>query len=634
MSYSTQLCGQHRPDLESSCKNFVEGVYPTGGELTDELWRILAEEIPSPRAVAADCPTLVLCKELLLQPSARTAWPRQLRQDDNFPGLLYSMVEWTELLQWMDTAPLGAEGSIQERLAEARELGQRIEKRVGYYLPLKAWFFREMARWVGMGGGDPLPWVERSLAQAARLGQWGEVARCRNFLTFSQTEASVCISDLQKRELGPLLGTVPYITDSSTQPELCSRLLTSLLQLVPMESALWLEKKADWEVLDWFPRDVTPRYSRRLVEQCLQTQELSWGKPDQLQANYSLFLSEVRSLIACPIGATGVLFAWQSAQQNWLSQDQVEAFQFLARLAGQLQVNLQLAENIQSQLIQSRRLHRRWQLVMENSAELGLAELDDEGRLLYWNGAFQRLFASVCQGQRASQLLPECDRWRDQFELTSVTHKRSRSRLVRLTTGTQPRWIQLTDWRVPEESGIFRAALDVSRHDVVHWFDHLEQMRHLLASNLHDGPAQSAAAGALNSPGLDWRAANEQVRYRLDFLRSPWVEGEEPFEWLLEYTETHFPESQIFSERQNPSLSRSQAQFLQRCRLGVLDLLKDYPEALQELFFASGSLTWKPAVNVVLPETLRSLLDCGTEVLGGSWSCGLGYFSISFDKDS
>jgi len=624
-TWSELLCGRHRPELEAPASAFLQGYEPLRPPLLQKLWRELQD---GQQEMEDGDPILVACLRAIQDPASVAEWSAELRQGDHFAGFLARLLEWTELLDWMDTAPPGQEVEVERQMPRARRLGQWLEARHESNRPLRAWFLREKARLVGLEGGDPLPWIERSLQQAAHLQQWREVAQVRVFLQFSGSEGISVLSNRQKRELAPLLAAVPELAGAPGLNELRRGLLSSLLQLIPMEAALWLEKDGDWEVKEWAPRHISPRYSHRLVETCHRTQELTWGQPEQLEASRSLLLSEVRSLVALPIGKDGVLFAWQSAAQEWLTQDQIEALQFLARLGSQLQSNLALSEQIGEDLLQAQRLHRRWQRIFHDTPGLALAELDDEGRLLDWNQAFRNLFGEVAAGTSASQLLPEPERHRDLEGLLQLSQEEARSRLIRLGGAQEPCWVQITDWRVPDQPGFCRAVLDVSRHDVAHWFDYLEELRHRLASDLHDGPAQMAAALQLSEGGQQSREVYASLRNRLDFLRSPWIEQRDPETKLADVLRQYLPYCQVDWEARTIDLSRSQQQFLQRVWLGVIETLSTQAPP-QQIRVGSTWLEWSPSCEVHLEPSFQHLVECGLEVLGGSWECRAGRFEVS-----
>ncbi|MBT9589211.1 hypothetical protein IV102_38135 [bacterium] len=627
---SEWLWGYARPELEAQAVRFLQGHEPSQPAMLHKLWLHLQDggQCLEESDFVSE-PVLAGCIQALQNPASVSHWPAELRSGDHFSGFLARLLEWTELQEWMDTAPVGQEGEIEKQLPRARLYCQWLRARVDGNLPLRAWFLREKARLIGLEGGDPLPWLEQGLRQAGRLQQWSEVAQIRHFLQYSDSDGQAALSGRQKRELAPLLEAVPQLASASCVDELRQRLLTTLLQLVPMEAALWLEKEQDWQVKEWAPPHVAPRYSHRLVDTCFRTQELSWGQPEQLEASRSLLLSEVRCLIAVPLGKNGVLFAWQSDQQSWLNQDQIEALQFLARLGGQIQSNLTLSHKIAEDLQQARMLHGRWQRIFHDTPDLALAELDDAGRLVDWNVAFAGLFGDARVGTLASQLLPEPERNRDLQGLQELPQQGVRSRLVRLGTSEAPCWVQLSDWRVAEQSGSFRAVLDVSSHDVTHWFDYLEELRHRLASDLHDGPAQLAAALQLSQDTAQAGEVYASLRNRLDFLRSPWIDGRPPMDRMHDAFRHYLPTCQVEWKAESAGLSRSQQQFTQRALLGVIEELSQQgpPRRVEA---DSTWLSWSPATDMQLTETFQQLLDSGLEVLGGNWSCQPGLFRILF----
>jgi hypothetical protein len=314
---------------------------------------------------------------------------------------------------------------------------------------------------------------------------------------------------------------------------------------------------------------------------------LSWGQPEQLRASRSILLSEVRCLLAVPVGERGVLFAWQSTQQSLLSVGQIETLKFLAGLTTTLLSNLALTEAARLDLEQSERVHRRWNRIFHEVSDIALAELADDGTLTAWNHTFQQLFPSARRGELASQLLPESERQRlGQFE-------QGDSHLLRIDRHGQPRWYQLTDWRVAGQPGSYRALLDVSEREVEQWLDFLEETRHRLAADLHDGPSQIAAILNMQEPSDKVTHFFESLRSQLEFLRSPWREGRDPWRWIQELGARCFPQCRL-DLRPGP-LEVSQQQCLYRILLAVLEPLG---EELSELSLESNpggaQISWLP----------------------------------------
>ncbi|MBT9586735.1 hypothetical protein IV102_25555 [bacterium] len=134
---------------------------------------------------------------------------------------------------------------------------------------------------------------------ASRLDQRSEAARNRAFLALQRSDTESALDRTQQSQLKRLLESVPAMARATSASQL-RKLLLETLQLVPLEAALWLEKEADWAVLEWFPHSIHPRYSRSLLEACRSSGELCWGQPEQLLASRSILLSEVRSIPSWP----------------------------------------------------------------------------------------------------------------------------------------------------------------------------------------------------------------------------------------------------------------------------------------------------------------------------------------------
>ena len=628
MTAARLLTGIDAPPLDSEARAFLRGQRPGSNVVMQSLWNQLwTGEAKVPLATSPAEQRLLLCLQALLDPSQLQEWPEALLEGEDFPAYLARLLAWTRLQEWMDKAPPEQEAEFLHQLERARYHCHWLEQRHHDFLPLQAWFWREKARLEGFQGRDPLPCLERSLRLAGSLGQLVEVGLCRAFLAESSSDPESVLDARQRQQLQPLLAGVPDLVAATCIEDLRRQLLTTVLDLVPMEASLWLEKAEEWSVLDWWPKTAHPRYSSSLVEECWRSQELSWGQPEQLRASRSILLSEVRCLLAVPVGERGVLFAWQSTQQTSLSTGQIETLKFLAGLTSTLLSNLALTEAARLDLEQSERVHRRWNRIFFEVGEIAMAELADDGTLIAWNHTFHRLFPSARLGGLASQLLPESQRQRDQQRLGQL--EQGDSNLLRIDRDGQPRWYQLTDWKVPGQPGSYRALLDVSEREVDQWFDFLEESRHRLAADLHDGPAQIAAVLNMQEPCEKVTHFFESLRTQLDFLRSPWREEQDPWTWLQEWGGRCFPKCRL-------DLRPGQLEIgLQKCLYRILlAVLQPLGAELSALSFqanpAESQISWFPKLELTLPEPTRRLILCKLEILGGVWRLEPGRLSLAF----
>ncbi len=599
-------------------KDFLRGREPREPADLKTLWKVLVQGQPIPLVETAESP-LQRCLQALAQPDTLRDWPEDLLEGDDFPGFLARLLAWTRLLQAVEDSPVHLEVQLTEQLELCHRHQDWLEVRADRYPIVRAWYWREKARLVGMLEGDPLPWLEKSLRQAADLQQWHELEKVRAFLVDSGEEVTAHRPDWQKRRLERFLAALPALAAADSREKLTRALLENLLSLLPLDSVLWLRKDDDWQVVDWLPRELHPRYSRSLVDECRQNQELSWGRPDQMQASRSILLAEVQSVLALPVNTEEVVFAWQSSKQPWLDEEQAEVAQFLVRLAATLQrknVDLDLAR---SHLARAQRLHRQWRIVFEQSP-LAMAEGDEEGRILDFNPAFARVFGQARAGLYASELLLESDQSEDRERLQNL--QGHSSQLIRLEREGAPRWYQITDWKVPEQPGFFRILVDVGAEDVALWSDYLEELNHQLASDLHDGAIQLAAAENLSQPSQSSQQHYRELRNCLDAWRSPWLDGSSLEDWMWEALHRHLPECRGQLEMPPVDWPRPRQQTALRIAMAMLQALRlENPPAELQLTFQmeSAELGWQPISQLSLGASLHDYLQRRLDVTGGSY---------------
>ncbi|MBS2036008.1 hypothetical protein JST97_13550 [bacterium] len=430
--------------------------------------------------------------------------------------------QWAAMQEEMDQAPLEREHWVRSQFRASREQARLLELDLAAHPDHQSTYFRERARLEGFLGGDPLPWLRRSLESAARLEQWDEIERTRDFLKGYPDPA------FNQSRLRPLFDALPMLTQAQSVEALRRATLVTVLKLAPLRGVLWLERSGIWQVEDWEPLGAYPRFSLTLAEECWKSQDLVWGGPDQVRASRSLLLSEIRCLLALPVGDSGVLFGWQAEGQTWLSLEQIHAVRFLAQIVSALVRNLEGTRQAYLELERAEQLRQRWQQIFQQAGPLALAEWDEDERVVAWNPLFGSLFPRVFKGLELKRLAAP-EQWR--------------SNMVRLEISGGPRWFQFTRWRVPEHPGSYSALVDVTENELQLWFDHIDEARQLLASDLHDGPAQIAATLSLVEP--EARPILEEVRRELDFLSSPSYQSRSPWEWLEHLRMRYFPSFQL-----------------------------------------------------------------------------------------
>lgn len=524
-----------------------------------------------------------LCREALRNPGSLKDWPEALLEGSDYAGCLARLIGWTRLQEAIEQAPPG------QPLSSWLEMSQRQADWLEGRIPeaLEAWFFREKARLVGFQGGDNLPWLRRSLHSAAAHGQLDELEKTRAFL---ETEPE---PGQPRPQLERLLRAAGGMVEAESVAELARQTVQAVHDLLPLSAAVWLEKQTAWEALAWFPLQVTPRFSQSVLERCLETRELTWGGPQQLEASRSVLLSKVRCLLALPLGGQHALFLWQSEEEDWLGNEQLEVLHFLAQLASLLNNNLYLTGQAQSELEAAQRTHARWEALFEQSEQVAIAELDAAGSVLRANPAYQRL--------------PQLPPLRPGLS----------TQLVRLGDGPQTRWYQVSEWKVPEESGSYRALTDVSEREIPAWFAYLEELRQKLAADLHDGPAQLAVVLQMLEGSPQTQDLYQEIRNRLDWLRSPWLENQDPTDWLRQLVERRFLQVEWRQSAGFERLGVDQAQTSIRLVVHCLEQLERVPELkrLEMEWGVSPCLRWLPAVPVGLPPTAYQALRARLEIL-------------------
>lgn len=612
------VCATSDSQWEAPCRDFLEGRQPQDFPDLQALWERLVHN-RRPSGIGKATTPLHRCLLALENPQTLSDWPEELLEGDHFPGFLARLLSWTRLLQALDDAPAHLEAMVCQQLERCEGHLAWLDSRAQQFPAVLSWYWREKARLLGMLGGDPLPWLEKSLRQAAALQQWHEVELVRAFLVDNGEERTPHLPEPQRQRLDLLLEALPALAAAPDEQSLRRTLLENLLSLLPLDSVLWLRKDGDWHVPDWLPREIHPRFSRSLVEECRESQELSWGRPEQLEASRSILLAEVQSVLALPVGPDEVVFAWQSRKQPWFDEEHAEVAQFLVRLAATLQRKLQDSQVTRLHLQEAERLHQQWQTVFDRSP-LAMAELEEDGRISALNETFSQIFPEARQGAWASDLLEEQDRAPDRQRLRQL--QGCSSQMVRLHVNSTPRWFQVTDWKVPEQPGSFRVLVDIGDSDLVLWTDYLEELNHQLASDLHDGPVQLAAARNLSQPDENTQVHYNELRNCLDAWRSPWLDGSSLESWCQEAFHHHLPDCQGQLQMPPEHWPRPQQQTALRLFMGVLQALRlgPLPDQLQLSFSEQGAeVTWQPATPLPLDGELEDLIVRRMDVSQGRY---------------
>lgn len=566
-----------------------------------------------------------LCLAALVNPQSLKQWPLDLLESDRAAGLLGQLAGWTYLQDAIEKAPpmLPVEASLEK----SRVMAARLLPFFQSSWFLSSWFWRERARLTGMQGRDPLPELEKSLQLATHYGQLAEIGKCRTFLVRGGPEESIFLEPGQRADLAQLLEITSRLARCHRLQELRESLVAAAYSLAPLAGVVWLSKPAEWEALSWSPPGSTPRFSQSVAEKCRISKELTWGQPEQLHASRSVMLSQVQCLLALPLDEENVLFVWQSENHPWLSTEELRVLSFLCRLAQVVHHNLRLIEQARSELELVQRAQRRWESLFAEAQEVSLAEVDDQHRILRCNPAFQQLFPLAQPGVHVSDLLP--DPALDRQRLS--TSGRAGSCLVRLGEGAQSRWIQVSDWKVSGQSGAFRALVDLTERELSVWFEYLEEFRHLLAADLHDGPVQLAAVGNLTQDSPRAGSIYRELRDRLNWLRSPWLEGLQPEAWLEEFLRGYLSGCQLELSGSFQGLTRMQEQGLFRILLSVIEKLA--AGGMEKLRLELGRLTrvcWTPATELELDLDARAWVNARVQLLHAEMNLLPGDLRLTF----
>lgn len=437
---------------------------------------------------------------------------------------------WESQLKDWDEAPLAREMHVRQ---EALALGRKLDR---YPLPAgeEARYWRLRSRLACLSDwSHALEPARQSIQWAARLQQWDELEKNLQFLReLESLEAQEAASGA---DTGPLLEATLRLASCATRAELRSATLELALELTSLSQLSWLDRsEGRWEALAWLPNESWPRYSEQVLNRCRAAGATLFGESTEMGDSRSLLLSDLKMMVAVPIlweqQFFGILYS--ELEESGLHAGSLRLLEYLAGIVAATAQRLVTEEQARWAFEQAEYLNKL-RRKMAAGTTLGLALADRQGRLEQWNAAFAQLWD---EPPVAGSLL-----W-EMFSGQEQILDRERSSGVCLAvqrTRSGRRWLQINDWELESEDKRVRCVLDLSAQEPEQWSAFLEEMRHELAADLHDGPAQTAAALQLDERGgAAWALA---VR-RLQALRSPWLEGNDPEEQLQLWLRSWLPE--------------------------------------------------------------------------------------------
>lgn len=410
------------------------------------------------------------------------------------------MEQFLQDIDTLDALPLEAEGHFQASLK------QLLARRPPSPEPTQwARYARYRARLSEMAGhSDTLDWARRSLEAAAAHQQWSELEATTDFLRGligSQPDVRV-----NQPGLTVLTEAVVKLASCHALSELRRTHLELLLEHTSLPAASWHELEGGrWVARDWRPAGPMPPFRPTLLDRCAES-----GQPlaSELLASHS----ETAAVLAVPVARAGKTVAVLSCTGPYPKE--MRLIELFSSLSCVIFERIQAADRRAQMRERTERLHRRWQEILQLSPA-GLALLNQQGDIVQANPAYQQLLPGPLPIQEGSRLIEQ-----------------------RLPA---PRWLQVNDCPLPMRGSTMRTVVDLSGQEASRWLRFLEEGRHILASDIHDGPCQLAAVANLQQGTADSQSILQTVLRRMAALRSPWVEGKAPGSLLVAYAQTLLP---------------------------------------------------------------------------------------------
>jgi len=420
--------------------------------------------------------------------------------------------------------------SLREALRTAREATPRLSR----HLLLRPHLHRELA-WRAAARGHvarPRRFLQVALKEAQEMEMSGELRECEEMRTrLKQSDLldpapAPTLSQLDRYE--GLLEAGRRLAEPSEEQEIIRVLTREAGRLLRPEAAVWLEPaESGWrEVGLWSPSGARPMVSQTLVEAALEA-----GQPvreSAAAASESLLLADVRSGLAVPAGQRGILYLQHRGVEGLFSGEEERLAGFLLGLG---QTALEVAERHRAARQAGQRLREEERLFRSffESAACGLALTDAAGTLLEGNPALARMLAvppAQLPGSSFQEYLFHADRAGDRSTLKAARRGRRVSTARFLPSGRLA-WFQLTTSPLADGQ-LIRAVADVSHDRAAELVVFLEQQRHALAVELHDGMSQVLAATNLMAqryaPDVPVLPLLERLGSLIGSLRSPGLE--------------------------------------------------------------------------------------------------------------
>ncbi|MBT9586736.1 hypothetical protein IV102_25560 [bacterium] len=454
------------------------------------------------------------------------------------------------VLDWADQASARAEARVAARLELAEHgLGQ-LESCEPAIPILEPWLYLEWARLEAFRGRNLRAQERATQVLRHRLATRfpGVIQRTLELLR-SMDEPEYRLEELERpyrpstlanwQRLVKVLAPVPKLLQETCEEKIKQSCVLFLADLLEPHQVFWLEQIStdlEWEAIAYQGPPGFGLFSSNLLMQALEHGELV-TEPQQSTPYESLILSEARGVIIVVL--PGKKAAIYLSHREFLGRYQAEDLGVL-RLVAQL-----AASHFETQLVHRQRLEadretlRRRQLLGQIHEEigLGLAWLDSQGMA---HGANPAYLQHHKRGELPiwEQLWgPDQSRARSWFS-EALRSSGIQSELFRCPGDGLVLWQAYYLDGEPESGHRLCVVQDLTGH---HWEESvtlLERERHWLSGDLHDGPAQLAAAEALRGqPG-----ALALIRELIDWLRSPLYTDDFPSASFSKLVEYHLPE--------------------------------------------------------------------------------------------
>lgn len=427
-----------------------------------------------------------------------------------------SLEEWEDQVQQWDNAPLAQEAQIRRA---ALTLDGDLAGRTPPAKQEARWWRLRSRLACFQDWAEGLESARRSVHWAAHHQQWEELEETLDYLRGLESlepQAASAHGDTAR-----LVQSTLRLASCTTLAQLRQVTVETGLELTSLGQLAWLERvDGRWEAQAWLPVQNWPFYSEQVLTRCRSAGATLFGDIREMGDSRSLLLSDLRMMVAVPLQSEQQFFGilYSELEESGLQTGNLRILECLAGIVAATAQRLVVEEQTRWAFEQADYLNRLRQKLAA-STSLGLALADREGRLLQWNAAYASLWEKPpSPGSYIWEMFPGKEQIIDRKGQSGV-------RLSLLRTRGGRRWLQINDWWLETEDKRVRCILDLTAQEPEQWSGFLEEMRHELAADLHDGPAQTAAARRLEEGG---DRAWSIILARIQALRSPWMEGRDP----------------------------------------------------------------------------------------------------------